>query len=82
MSRNEDIISQDYPYAWREGSDVSIQDFLIKARRPSRSFQNLFVCAKDIYQCRYLLQYKPSMVQDDGTKPVSQNLCSLGQEVA
>jgi len=43
MGRTEDVLPQAYPYAWREGSELSIQDFLTK--------------------------YKPSMVQDDGTKP-------------
>ncbi|KIM81414.1 hypothetical protein PILCRDRAFT_821498 [Piloderma croceum F 1598] len=43
MGRGEDIVAQDYPYAWHEGSDLSIQEFLTK--------------------------YKPSMVQDDGSKP-------------
>lgn len=33
MGRGEDIVTQDYPYAWHKGSDLSIQEFLTKARR-------------------------------------------------
>lgn len=44
MTQSEDILLDEYVYAWpRENSEVSLQDFLAK--------------------------YKPSMVQDDGTKP-------------
>ncbi|KDQ55089.1 hypothetical protein JAAARDRAFT_37612 [Jaapia argillacea MUCL 33604] len=43
MSKNEETIPSQYPYAWTPDSTFSVQDFLGK--------------------------YKPSMVQNDGTKP-------------
>jgi hypothetical protein len=35
MGGNEDVLSKDYTYAWREGSDLSVQDFLTKACPPT-----------------------------------------------
>ncbi|PCH35631.1 hypothetical protein WOLCODRAFT_80886 [Wolfiporia cocos MD-104 SS10] len=45
MSKDDDIVPQQYPYYWSADSELSLQEFLTKAG------------------------YKPSMVQDDGTKP-------------
>jgi hypothetical protein len=64
MGHTEDSLPEDYPYAWREGLDLSIQDFLAKVRPV---VAHAFCWNLEVK----LSQYKPSMVQDDGTKPVS-----------
>ncbi|OCH89866.1 hypothetical protein OBBRIDRAFT_755891 [Obba rivulosa] len=43
MGINDDILPEEYPYAWSPNSSISLQEFLNK--------------------------FKPSLVQDDGTKP-------------
>jgi hypothetical protein len=53
MGHSEDVITQDYPYAWREGSDLSIQDFLTKARLAILAFRA--ACIEGIHQ--YVCQH-------------------------
>lgn len=65
MSKNaarlDDTIPVEYRYTWSPGGTLSIEDFVAK----------VFVqvtCERG--SCLTYLQYKPSMVQNDGTKPV------------
>jgi hypothetical protein len=71
MAKTEDTLSDTYQYAWSKDSNLPLADFLKKVRvnAPQIHPRNvLFTCAVISFQ------YKPSMVQNDGTKPVSDTL--------
>lgn len=61
VERSEDAIPAGYPYSWSPGATLTIGEFVAKVfvQGPSYTVHVL-----------YRVQYKPSMVQNDGTKPV------------
>jgi len=61
---NEDTLPTQTKYAWTEHSEIDLQSFLTKASLKI-AFQG---CTR---QWHNLSQFKPSMVQNDGTKPVN-----------
>ena len=56
-----------YPYFWHDKAEITLQEFLRKVCGEPLRYS-------DIYR-EESRQYKPSMVQNDGTKPVSRSLC-------
>ncbi len=63
MSKDEDSIPESYTYKWTPKSATTLQEFLGKVR---------IECCQNhsITDSHSGMQYKPSMVQNDGTKPV------------
>ena len=62
MSDKEDTIPEGYAYAWTLASDLSLEDFLKKACIPQ--------LIDSFNTNTSLMQYKPSQVRNDGSKPV------------
>ena len=67
MAVEDDTVPESYPYLWNSDSSISVLDFLTKV-----CDTRLYIISKHLTWggFAFLFQYKPSMVQDDGTKPV------------
>lgn len=66
MGKEDDIIPPNYQYEWTPKSDMTVQEFVAKVRLPDASCGQL----PQSFTRDVVYQYKPSMVQNDGTKPV------------
>ena len=66
MGKEDDIIPPNYQYEWTPKSDMTVQEFVAKVRLPAASCAQL----SQSFTRDVVYQYKPSMVQNDGTKPV------------
>lgn len=69
MTNTEDTAPQfsDYPYSWASGCSMTLDDFLKKVR--TRLYASSLALSGE---------QRPSMVEDDGTKPVSAKRISAG----
>lgn len=68
MSKDDDLIPDNYTYQWTPKSGMTLQEFLGKVRDVLGTLSCLQTTAA--LTPTLALQYKPSMVQNDGTKPV------------
>lgn len=70
-AKDDDLAPAEYPYLWSSKSEISLDDFLKKVRGVliGMLFAQILMS--------FGLQYKPSMVQDDGTKPVGPVVMSI-----
>ena len=77
MGKEDDIIPTGYQYEWTPKSDTTLQEFLAKVRPVLRV---AVYAATSKFTRNVFCQYKPSMVQNDGTKPVCVPRVGLGAE--